>query len=269
MSSAGPREPTEAVGQAPAKPLGIAETIEVLTRLGAAAQDVVLIGGQALNFWARQYVGRVPGLWEQGPFASKDIDFCGTQEQLRLCARALGGREVYQASDARSLCVGVVHYYDSHDEERQLDFLSKPFGLEAEPVSDMGYLADLTSKDGRQVTLKIMHPFHCFMSRVANVGGLEKYQTEHGVRQLKASLICLRTFLELELEEGQDKTVNKLNERIFKFSLGDYAQRVFELYGIEPFSAALHGHDRLPPKFNAVRYPQMQAQIAKRRGTTQ
>lgn len=265
MFSASPSEPTDVVEEVAAKPLGIAETTEVLTRLGTAAENVVLIGGQALNFWARQFLQRVPRLKDEGPFTSKDIDFCGTQEDMRLCARALGGREVYQSSAARSLCVGVVHYYDSHDQARQLDFLSKPFGLEAEPVFDMSFPAELTSQDGRRVSIRIMHPFHCFMSRVANVGGLEKYQTDHGVRQLKASLLCMRTFLELELEAGEERIVTKLNERIFKFCLEDYAQRVYELCGIEPFSAVLAGDARLPEKFNTIRYPQMQERINKRR----
>ncbi len=92
MSSAGPSELAEVVPEVAAKPLGIAETIEVLTRLGPAAENVVLIGGQALNFWVKQYLQRAPTLRAEGPFASKDIDFCGTQEEARLCARALGGR---------------------------------------------------------------------------------------------------------------------------------------------------------------------------------
>lgn len=160
----------------------------------------------------------------------------------------------------------MVYYYDSHDEERQLDFLSKPFGLETEPVFEMSFDADLTSQDGRQVTIKIMHPFHCFMSRVANVGGLEKYQTPHGLKQLRASILCLRTFLELELEADEVKTVKKLNERIFQFALGDYAQRVLSLCDIEPFSAVLYGEKRLPEMFNARRYPQMQQELQERRG---
>lgn len=237
----------------------------MLTRLGAAAEHVVLIGGQALNFWAEHYVSRTTLLADEGPYASKDIDFCGTQEELRLCATALGGRVKYQPADARSLCIGIVYYFDAHDRERQLDFLSKPFGLETEGVYDMSFPATLKARDGGEVTIRIMHPFHCFMSRVANVGGLEKYQTEHGVKQLKASLLCMRTFLEEQLDEGEVTTVKKLQERIFKFSLEDYAQRVFELYGIEPFSAVLYGDDRLPAMFNARRYPQMQQELEERR----
>src|SRR5690606_33802659 len=60
-------------------------------RLGAAADPIVLIGGQALNFWAERFAGRATALENERPFASRDI-CCGTQESVRLCARALGGR---------------------------------------------------------------------------------------------------------------------------------------------------------------------------------
>lgn len=265
MSSASRTEPTEA-GEAAAKPLGIAETIEVIARIGAVAENVVLIGGQALNFWAKQYLQRAPELHAEGPFASKDIDFCGTQEEAGLCARALGGRAAYQSTDALSRCVGIVYYVDADDEERQLDFLSKPFGLETENVFDMSFPATITARNGKQATIRVMHPFHCFMSRVANVGGLEQYRTEHGVRQLRASIVCMRAFLQLELDGGEGKTVNKLHERAFRFCVeSDYAQRVFELYEIEPFDVVLRGDERLPAMFNTKRYPQMQEHLAKRR----
>jgi hypothetical protein len=72
----------------PQKPLSIQDTIEVLTRLGDTAGQVVLIGGQALNFWAERYAVREESLAAEAPYASKGIDFCGTQEQLHLCARS-------------------------------------------------------------------------------------------------------------------------------------------------------------------------------------
>jgi hypothetical protein len=224
-----------------------------------------LIGGQALNFWAEQYSGRAEALADQGPFASKDVDFCGTQDDVRRCAAAVGGKPTYQPTDAHSLCVGVVHYIDVHEEPRQLDFLSKPFGLETEPVSDMSFPVDVTGTGGATARIRVMHPLHCWMSRVANVGGLEKYRTDHGFRQLRASILCMRAFLGGLLDEGEEnvRPVLKLNESIFRFSVAsEYAEFVRREYGIEPFEAALISDARLPEKFRNVRVPQMAAKIA-------
>jgi hypothetical protein len=250
----------------PQKPLSIQDTIEVLTRLGDTASQVVLIGGQALNFWAERYAVREKSLAAEGPYASKDIDFCGTQEQLRVCARALNGRAEYQSSDARSLCIGIVHYLDSDADERELDFLSKPYGLETEPVFEMSFPATVRSADGREATIRIMHPLHCFMSRFANVADLEKYQNDQGLKQLRASILCLQTFLSEQLDEDNAKAVRKLNERIFRFCVdSEYPQKVFKRYGIEAFNAVPHADARLPEQFRKRRHAQMLAQVTSRR----
>ena len=53
-------------------PLTPAQTREVLRRLGDLTEQLVLIGGQALAFWAERYADRFT---ISGPVNSKDIDF--------------------------------------------------------------------------------------------------------------------------------------------------------------------------------------------------
>jgi hypothetical protein len=249
-----------------AKPLGIADTMEVLTRLGALADQIVLIGGQALNFWAERYRSHPVLRPLEGPFASKDIDFCGTQEQVRLCAQALGGHAQYQSNEVLSTCVGVVRYVDAEQDERALDFLSAPYGLEGAPLWEMSFPVTLTTAYGRAAKLRVMHPLHCLMSRVANVADLEAYQNDHGRRQLRASIACMRAFLEERLEAGEVTTAKKLNEKVFTFcERSAYAQAVFARDGVEPFEAVVSDHARLPERFRSLRYVQMRAQIERRR----
>jgi hypothetical protein len=45
-----------------------------------------------VNFWAHVYEGRVPTVARDAPFTSKDIDFCGDQRSVRICAERLNGR---------------------------------------------------------------------------------------------------------------------------------------------------------------------------------
>ena len=49
----------------------------VLAKIADLERDLVLVGGQAVNFWASYYERRVPELAREAPFTSKDIDFCG------------------------------------------------------------------------------------------------------------------------------------------------------------------------------------------------
>ena len=58
----------------------------VLAKIANLGREFVLVGGQAVNFWASFYQGRVPALARKAPFASKDIDFCGDQRSVRPLA---------------------------------------------------------------------------------------------------------------------------------------------------------------------------------------
>jgi hypothetical protein len=54
----------------------------VLQQLEPARDNIVLIGGQALNLWAERYSDRAADLAAAAPFTSKDIDFCGTAQDV-------------------------------------------------------------------------------------------------------------------------------------------------------------------------------------------
>jgi hypothetical protein len=64
--------------------LSYRQAAEILLRLRGHENEFVLIGGQALNFWAEKYGSRAPSLETFGPYTSKDIDFCGRRANLSL-----------------------------------------------------------------------------------------------------------------------------------------------------------------------------------------
>lgn len=247
-----------------AEPLGIGETLDVVARLGAVADEIILIGGQALNFWAEHYKNHPSLRLLQGGIASKDIDFCGTQQHVQLCALALAGRAQYQSTKALSRCVGVVHYLDAQRNERALDILSAPYGLQGERLWDKSYPATLTTHDGRSARLRVMHPLHCLISRTANVADLSAYQNERGIKQLRAAIACMRAHLEDQLDRGEVKAATRQSEALFTFCVkSTYAQITFVRDGIEAFDAMVCDHERLPAKFRTVRYPQMKEHVAR------
>jgi hypothetical protein len=71
--------------------LGYVHIRPILAKLADLERELVLVGGQALNFWVSVYRDRVPALTRAGPFVSKDIDFCGDQRAVRM--RSASGRE--------------------------------------------------------------------------------------------------------------------------------------------------------------------------------
>lgn len=71
----------------------------LLKQLSPAADELVLIGGQALNLWTERYDG-APELQQKLPFTSKDVDFYGNVKHLERCARLLDvfGAVVFDSS---------------------------------------------------------------------------------------------------------------------------------------------------------------------------
>lgn len=65
----------------------------VLAKVADLGRELVLVGGQAVNFWASFYQRRVPALEQEAPFTSKDIDFCGDRRSVGLCAERLGASD--------------------------------------------------------------------------------------------------------------------------------------------------------------------------------
>ena len=62
---------------------------EVFQVRNAEGLPYVLIGGQAVNYWAEHYFAEEPELRKHVPFTSGDIDFQGSREDVRHIAAQL------------------------------------------------------------------------------------------------------------------------------------------------------------------------------------
>jgi hypothetical protein len=239
----------------------------ILVQLGTFSEAAVLVGGQAVNFWAEYYAGRVPQLARAAPFTSKDIDFCGGVRAVRLCAERLGGSAVLASMDDATPNVGIVSFEDGAGARHTIDFIDQPMGLTAREVHRTAIPVDVLDARGRATgaRIRVMHPVLCMESRVHNTMALPSYDTPHALKQLRASILCAREFLRDLLDAGETRAVLKLIERIFAFCTSDRdGRRVQARHDVEPFDAVLDD-DRLPERFRAVRFPQMRQELARRR----
>jgi hypothetical protein len=155
--------------------LGYVDIRPILARLADLDRDLVLVGGQAVNFWAFVYEGRVPALARAGPFASRDVDFCGDRRTVRQCAQRLGGRARVSTLDDATPNSGTVVFVDSAGVQRSLDILSAPFGLAASEVRDTAIAVDILDDAGNTtgVRFHVVHPVLSMESRVHNVAGCQ------------------------------------------------------------------------------------------------
>jgi hypothetical protein len=164
--------------------------------------------------------------------------------------------------------VAVVLFADSQGNERRIDFLDRPYGLDAKDAREMAIPVEFVRKKDRdeRVEFLVLHPVLCMESRICNTVGLPKYQGPHGLQQARASVICAQEFLRRDLlDAGERDAVLHLNERIFRFATKHKSGRESAVaFGIEPFNAVLVD-ERLPEKFRTIRFPQMETQVARQR----
>ena len=244
----------------------------ILAKIADLERDLVLVGGQAVNFWGSFYESRVPELAREAPFTSKDIDFCGDQRAVRTCAERLGGKARVATFDDATPNSGTVVFMDAAGITRTLDVVSAPFGLDGEEVHSTALPVEILDDAGAATgtTFYVMHPVLSMESRVHNVVGLPAYyDTEQGRKQLRAAILCAREFLRDVLDNRMDaadplRTVMKLNERIFRFCTHDYhAKQLHRAGGADPAGVILDD-ERLPDQFRSKRLPQMRALLAAR-----
>lgn len=190
------------------RPLSYRDIEAMLIRLGDSTSGIVLVGGQAVNFWAEQYLSRAPELRTNAPYTSKDVDFCGTRAAVAECARRLGGRAVLPVDFEPTPSSGQVIFMDDTGTERIIDFLVHPFGLDAPDVLRTSLPVEVLDDAGRPsgARFRVMHPERCMESRIHNVVGLPGYNTPRALAQVGAAVVCTREFLRellsVELDGG-------------------------------------------------------------------
>jgi hypothetical protein len=83
---------------------------EVLQVRNKQGLPPLLIGGQAVNYWAELYTKEEPGLLQWQPFASEDIDFQGSREDVRLIASQLGLSPVFPHPVEMTALAGMIPF---------------------------------------------------------------------------------------------------------------------------------------------------------------
>lgn len=71
----------------------LGELAPILEIRDASGAPCVIIGGQAVNFWAEKYLHAEPELLAFLPFVSKDIDFLGGRQEVLDAARLAWRRD--------------------------------------------------------------------------------------------------------------------------------------------------------------------------------
>jgi hypothetical protein len=223
----------------------------------------LLVGGQALAFWAQHY--QVKPLGVLAVNVTSDADFVGTAQVARDLSQALKseGWRYWQPSveDATAQTAKLSKRVEGYG-IKQIDFLGSIVGLKTEGIRQRGVVLNLS--DGTRV--RVLHPLDVLESRLKNLAQLPSKRNSQGIAQAHLAVDIVKCFLEQLLREEPLRRLLDAIERLARITQDKGLERVFHDYGLDPLSAV--PADRVASEeFRTRRWPQLLTLIAEQRGT--
>ena len=160
---------------------------EVLKIRDAAGQPYILIGGQAVNYWAERYLALEPQLEPLKPFTSEDIDFKGGHADVQRIARQLELNPSYPPKVQMTALVGTIPFQIG-GLKANIEIVRRVPGVSG----SVDELAVQSEWDGK--TIRVLDPISllaCKLELAATVSQKNRHDLEH----LKILLPCVRAFL--------------------------------------------------------------------------
>lgn len=217
--------------------------------LKAAGVRLILVGGQALAFWARHYAIVTP---REFAYLSRDIDFLATSaadvSEVRRLAAILGGRAVIPHRRALTALVGQAIKEVGNNEYLNVDIVHRTLGGRRglrERVVDIDV-------DGHMV--KIMHPIDVIGSRLVNLYKLPEKQNELGDTQMRIAIEIGRRITGSEKDE---KVLLETIEVFVAMAQSDAGRKVAQRRGLHVADAIEPANALHVRAFRQKRLPQI------------
>lgn len=240
----------------------IALTDDEIDQVLRGCQDrAVLVGGQALAFWAQHYAVTPVGVLAAN--VTSDVDFLGSSQVARGLARALkpqGWRFWRPTMDDATSQTAKLSKRVEGQGIKQVDFLGSVLGLETEHVKRNAVSVRLA--DGTH--LRVLHPLDVLESRLKNIAVLPSKRDNEGIAQARLAIDITRVYLEHLARDGNTRALLNAIERIGEIALDSSLMSVFHTYNLDPLAAV--PVDRVPSKkFRERRWPQLLTLVTEKR----
>ena len=161
---------------------------EVLQIRNPVGQPYILIGGQAVNYWAGRYLATESDLQKHLPFTSKDIDFRGNREDVRYIAEQLKLVPAFPHKIAMTALAGAIPVRVD-DEETSIEIVRSIPGVTAASVETLAVEMEWNGK-----TIRVLDPISLLICKV-ELALTVSQQKRQDVEHLKLLFFCVRGFL--------------------------------------------------------------------------
>jgi hypothetical protein len=232
---------------------------EVDRILSVCGSQALLVGGQALAFWAAHYEVQPVGVLSAS--VTSDVDFIGTSRVAEKLREALDWNIWIPTMDDATEQTAKVTATIPGGGVKQIDFLRAIVGLDTDRIQAHAVEATLPSG----AIVRVLHPLDVLESRLRNLQTLPSKRDVAGVAQAALAIAVAGKFLESLIESGEE-TRNTLDavERVLQIALDKQLARVAIDYDLNPLIAVPWSKIDVPD-FQAKRWPQVLAATAEHR----
>jgi hypothetical protein len=203
-----------------------------------------------------------------GPFTSKDLDYFGHRAAAKKLADALGGQVQYPPHDSVTpQSAKVVATIDGIRIE--IDFLVNVIGVRNPRQGAVEIVVPITTDAGPgELSIPVMHPLHCFQSRVANRLVLRRSDGTALV-QADAAPIVLREYISEAIRDGDRREAMHTLNALFKYlrsdTTGRRAHEVCPVYDPAGIIDHFRADSRLDWRFRKFNLATMSFELRRRR----
>ena len=223
---------------------------------------LVIVGGQSLALWARQYlIDELTGE-DIGFVTSDDLDFIGNNAGVDHCERVMGAsfKRATMDDNTPSLAIGLIDWED--DKELIVDILKMDSVGGVEKKEILKHLAVL-DLDG--VDVAVIDPITCLKSRLFNL--FAYWQRDRGRESVRVNIAIRASesyIREMLVYEGFRVAAVQV-KRIKALALSRLGKRAYVEYGIDVLRAIPYDPALYPEAYLGIEYPNMIRQVSDQR----
>lgn len=176
-----------------------ADLVGVFSTLQAAGWEAILVGGQAVNLWARRYE-RDDSAWrELQPYTSRDLDYHGGLADARLAMKVLRAEGRLNTALEPGPNAAVLTVSLGPDLEIVIDILTGVYGVSAAEVDRTAIELSGTGKLAG-LEFRVIHPLLLLEAKLASLRGLPQ-EGRQDSRHVRILTLVLREWLREQLDD--------------------------------------------------------------------
>jgi len=217
-----------------------------------AGTDAVIVGGQALAYWA-DYYGIDWFVSDSG--VTKDLDVFGNRAHLMQMGLALQVTPQVQNPRFMSALIGTIEIPMGDDLFTNIDVIHTLVGVERDEV-----LRNAVKVRMGDFECNMMHPLHVLESRIKNIEKIPEKRDAQGINQAALAIKIVNQYIRQRVSSNEESIALKATERVVllgKVAAGKMlAKQGVNLIEAIPFDTIQNEN------FQKIRKPQIEMELA-------